>query len=67
MHERLFVLAPLLELEADPPLPAGRTIHSLRLGPAALSGVRPVAPGLRVGEAVGRSDVGRAREAWRRP
>jgi 2-amino-4-hydroxy-6-hydroxymethyldihydropteridine diphosphokinase len=46
MHQRLFVLAPLLELEADPPLPGGRTIPSLRLGPAALSGVRPVAPGL---------------------
>lgn len=48
MHERLFVLAPLLELEANPPLPGGRTIRSLRLGPAALAGVRPVAPGLRV-------------------
>jgi 2-amino-4-hydroxy-6-hydroxymethyldihydropteridine diphosphokinase len=67
MHERLFVLAPLLELEADPPLPGGRTIRSLRLAPAALSGVRPVAPGLRVRGPVGRPDVGRAREAWHRP
>jgi 2-amino-4-hydroxy-6-hydroxymethyldihydropteridine diphosphokinase len=48
MHERLFVLAPLLELEADPPLPGGRTIALLRLGPADLSGVRPVAPALTV-------------------
>jgi 2-amino-4-hydroxy-6-hydroxymethyldihydropteridine diphosphokinase len=48
MHERLFVLAPLLELDADPLLPAGRTVRSVRLGPADLSGVRPVAPGLRV-------------------
>jgi 2-amino-4-hydroxy-6-hydroxymethyldihydropteridine diphosphokinase len=65
MHERLFVLAPLLELEADPPLPAGRTIRSLRLGQADLSGIRPVAPGLGRGP-VHRQDVGRSREAWRR-
>jgi 2-amino-4-hydroxy-6-hydroxymethyldihydropteridine diphosphokinase len=43
MHERLFVLAPLLELEADPHLPGGRDMASLRLGRVDLSGVRPVA------------------------
>jgi 2-amino-4-hydroxy-6-hydroxymethyldihydropteridine diphosphokinase len=44
MHERAFVMVPLLELEADPLLPGGRTIPSLRLGPATLEGVRPFAP-----------------------
>jgi 2-amino-4-hydroxy-6-hydroxymethyldihydropteridine diphosphokinase len=48
MHERLFVLAPLLELDGDPPLPGGRRISSLRLGAAGALGVRPVAPALRV-------------------
>jgi 2-amino-4-hydroxy-6-hydroxymethyldihydropteridine diphosphokinase len=48
MHERLFVLAPLLELEPNPKLPGGRTIASLRLGSADLSGVRPAAPALAV-------------------
>lgn len=46
MHERAFVLVPLLELDADPPLPGGRRISSLRLGPAALTDVRPYAPAL---------------------
>lgn len=46
MHERGFVLVPLLELDADPPLPGGRRIASLRLGPLALGGVRPFAPPL---------------------
>lgn len=46
MHERAFVLVPLLELDADPPLPGGRRISSLRLGPAALTDVRPFAPAL---------------------
>jgi 2-amino-4-hydroxy-6-hydroxymethyldihydropteridine diphosphokinase len=46
MHERGFVLAPLLELEADPPLPGGRRMVDLRLGPEAFSGVRPFAPPL---------------------
>lgn len=41
MHERGFVLAPLLELEPDPPLPGGRRLGSLRLGPGALLGVVP--------------------------
>lgn len=46
MHERGFVLIPLLELKADPPLPGGRRIGALRLGPALLAGVRPFAPPL---------------------
>lgn len=48
MHERGFVLVPLLELTPDPPLPGGRHVADLRLGPAALTGVRPLAPPLRV-------------------
>ncbi len=44
MHERAFVLVPLLELDADPALPGGRSAAKLRLGPEALSGVRPHAP-----------------------
>ena len=43
MHERAFVLAPLLELDADPRLPGGRRIASLRTGAIALDGVRPFA------------------------
>jgi 2-amino-4-hydroxy-6-hydroxymethyldihydropteridine diphosphokinase len=46
MHERAFVLIPLLELEADPPLPGGRKTAELRLGSMALGGVRPFAPPL---------------------
>lgn len=46
MHERAFVLAPLLELDADPTLPGGRSLGALRLGPAALLDVRPFAPAL---------------------
>jgi 2-amino-4-hydroxy-6-hydroxymethyldihydropteridine diphosphokinase len=46
MHERGFVLIPLLELDADPPLPDGRRIADLRLGPEATAGVRPYAPPL---------------------
>lgn len=46
MHERAFVLIPLLELEADPALPGGRKADSLRLGALTLSGVRPFAPPL---------------------
>jgi 2-amino-4-hydroxy-6-hydroxymethyldihydropteridine diphosphokinase len=49
MHERAFVLVPLLELEADPPLPGGLRVRSLRLPPAALTAVRPAAPPLPVG------------------
>lgn len=46
MHERGFVLIPLLELDADPPLPGGRKAGSLRLGALTLGGVRPHAPPL---------------------
>lgn len=46
MHERAFVLVPLLELDADPSLPGGRRASELKLGPTALSGVRPFAPPL---------------------
>jgi 2-amino-4-hydroxy-6-hydroxymethyldihydropteridine diphosphokinase len=46
MHERGFVLIPLLELDADPPLPGGRRAASLRLGALELQGVRPFAPPL---------------------
>jgi 2-amino-4-hydroxy-6-hydroxymethyldihydropteridine diphosphokinase len=48
MHERAFVLVPLLELDADPPLPSGRKVSELRLGSPALGGVRPFAPPLTV-------------------
>ena len=47
MHERGFVLIPLLELDADPPLPGGRQASELRLGPLTLGGVRIHAPPLR--------------------
>jgi 2-amino-4-hydroxy-6-hydroxymethyldihydropteridine diphosphokinase len=46
MHERGFVLIPLLELDADPPLPGGRKAATLRLGTLAIGGVRPFAPPL---------------------
>jgi 2-amino-4-hydroxy-6-hydroxymethyldihydropteridine diphosphokinase len=46
MHERGFVLVPLLELTADPPLPGGRSVATLRLGPGFLGGVRVFAPPL---------------------
>lgn len=46
MHERGFVLIPLLELEADPTLPGGRKAGSLRLDTLTLTGVRPFAPPL---------------------
>lgn len=47
MHERGFVLVPLAELDPDPPLPGGRRLATLRLGPGMLLGVRPFAPPLR--------------------
>jgi 2-amino-4-hydroxy-6-hydroxymethyldihydropteridine diphosphokinase len=53
MHERGFVLVPLLELTADPMLPGGRRVATLRLGPEALGGVRPFAPALRPKAAAG--------------
>jgi 2-amino-4-hydroxy-6-hydroxymethyldihydropteridine diphosphokinase len=46
MHERAFVLVPLAELDADPPLPGGRRLATLRLEPTAVLGVRPFAPPL---------------------
>jgi 2-amino-4-hydroxy-6-hydroxymethyldihydropteridine diphosphokinase len=46
MHERGFVLAPLLELEADPPLHGGRRVATLRFGLELVGGVRPYAPAL---------------------
>jgi 2-amino-4-hydroxy-6-hydroxymethyldihydropteridine diphosphokinase len=46
MHERGFVLAPLLELQADPPLPGGRRVATLRVGLDLVGGVRPYAPAL---------------------
>ena len=49
MHERGFVLVPLGELDADPMLPGGRRLASLRLAPDAVMGVRPFAPPLPVG------------------
>jgi 2-amino-4-hydroxy-6-hydroxymethyldihydropteridine diphosphokinase len=49
MHERAFVLAPLLELDADPMLPGGRRIASLRTGIDLFTGVRPFAPALTLG------------------
>jgi 2-amino-4-hydroxy-6-hydroxymethyldihydropteridine diphosphokinase len=48
MHERGFVLAPLLELEADPTLPGGRRLADVRLGGGLLAGVRPYAHALRL-------------------
>ena len=51
MHERMFVLAPLLELDADPPLPGERHVADMRLSVADPFGVRPFAPPLRVSEA----------------
>ncbi len=46
MHERLFVLAPLLELDADPPLPGGRSVMTMRLEHVDVSSARPFAPPL---------------------
>lgn len=48
MHERGFVLVPLIELAADPALPGGGHLSTLRLGPEAVLGVRPFAPPLEV-------------------
>ncbi len=48
MHERGFVLVPLAEICADPPLPGGRRLADLRLSPSVVFGVRVSAPPLRV-------------------
>jgi 2-amino-4-hydroxy-6-hydroxymethyldihydropteridine diphosphokinase len=45
MHERAFVLVPLLELTADPALPGGARVADLRVDDD-VSDVRPVAPPL---------------------
>jgi 2-amino-4-hydroxy-6-hydroxymethyldihydropteridine diphosphokinase len=47
MHERAFVLVPLGELTADPMLPGGRTLATLRADPSLMLGVRTFAPPLR--------------------
>jgi 2-amino-4-hydroxy-6-hydroxymethyldihydropteridine diphosphokinase len=46
MHERAFVMIPLLELDADPMLPGGRKAAALRMGAWSIGGVRPFAPPL---------------------
>ncbi|MEX0755401.1 MAG: 2-amino-4-hydroxy-6-hydroxymethyldihydropteridine diphosphokinase [Actinomycetota bacterium] len=46
MHERAFVLVPLLELIADPRLPGGRRVRDLRGVSPDVPEVRPVAPPL---------------------
>jgi 2-amino-4-hydroxy-6-hydroxymethyldihydropteridine diphosphokinase len=63
MHERAFVLVPLLELEADPVLPGGRRLARLRLGPDALAGVTLFAPPLSIaaGSVPRSADTSRAR------
>jgi 2-amino-4-hydroxy-6-hydroxymethyldihydropteridine diphosphokinase len=47
MHERAFVLVPLGELTADPMLPGGRRLATLRADPSMVLGVRTFAPPLR--------------------
>ena len=49
MHERAFVLAPLLELDPAPRLAKGVSGVGLRLAPGAWQGVRLFAPPLRPG------------------
>ena len=46
MHERAFVMVPLLELDDDPALPGGRSARDIRFGSEQLAGVRPFAPPL---------------------
>jgi hypothetical protein len=48
MNERLFVLAPLLELDRDPPLPGGLRVADLPLPATHLEAVRLFAPALPV-------------------
>ncbi len=52
MHERAFVLAPLLELDGDPPLPGHRRATDLTLGASLLAGVREEGPPLSIPPAV---------------
>lgn len=49
LHERAFVLMPLLEIEPDPVLPDGVRLVDVRLGPDAAGGVRVFAPPLSLG------------------
>ena len=49
MHQRAFVLLPLLELDADPMLPGGRRVSTMPLGADALEGARLFAPPLLAG------------------
>jgi 2-amino-4-hydroxy-6-hydroxymethyldihydropteridine diphosphokinase len=44
MHERGFVMVPLLELDPNPLLPGGRSVAALRLADLAAGSVRVVAP-----------------------
>lgn len=48
LHERAFVLLPLLDIDPDPVLPDGTHLLAVRLGPDAARGVRPAAPPLRL-------------------
>ena len=48
MHERAFVLIPLMELSADPVLPGGQKLSTLRLPAPFLGAVRLYAPPLRI-------------------
>lgn len=49
LHERAFVLMPLLEIDPDPVLPDGTRLADVRLGPDASGGVRVFAPPLALG------------------
>jgi len=49
MHQRAFVLLPLLELDADPMLPGGRRVSTMPLDAGALGGARVFAPPLLAG------------------
>ena len=49
MHERGFVLIPLLELMAEPVLPGGRRLKDLRLAAETFGGVRLFGPPLAIG------------------
>jgi len=46
MHERAFVIVPLMELDPDPVLPGRGRISERRLAPNAVLGARPFAPPL---------------------
>ena len=48
MHQRAFVLLPLLDLEPNPTLPDGTRLLDVRLGPDAAGGACPFAPPLAV-------------------